>query len=138
MSEREETMTATPARRAAWKRSLTAAQHTELRAVLAAELRRLASGPASRTAAIISFIVAGPSNSSVTLLPAIRGTPVAASSCSAKAFMSGVARAQRLASRAAACFDCSWPCGVATVGVVLAMAWPPTPTGLRSRARRAT
>ena len=50
MSEREETMTATPARRAAWKRSLTAAQHTELRAVLAAELRRLASGPPSRHA----------------------------------------------------------------------------------------
>jgi RNA polymerase-binding transcription factor DksA len=40
-------MTATPARRASGRKSLTAAQHTELRAGLEAELRRLESGPPS-------------------------------------------------------------------------------------------
>lgn len=37
-------MTATPARRASWKKSLTAAQNAELRAGLEEELRRLVSG----------------------------------------------------------------------------------------------
>ena len=64
-------------------------------------------------------MVAGPSISKVTLLPAIRGTPVAASSWIASAFMSGVARAQRRASRADACLVCSGPLAVATVGMVL-------------------
>ncbi len=71
---------------------------------------------ASEAAAIISFIVAGPSNSSVTLLPAIRGTPVAASSSTARAFMSGVACAQRRASKSLARLVCSGPPAVAAIG----------------------
>jgi hypothetical protein len=75
---------------------------------------------ALRTAAIISRIVAGPSNSSCTWLPAISGTPVACSSSTARAFRSEVALAQRRASRLAAWFWGRAPRAVVTVGLALA------------------
>ena len=75
---------------------------------------------ATRAAAIISRIVAGPSNSSVTLLPAMRGTPVACSSSAASAFRLPLALAQRRATRADACFGGSVPFVVAIVGVAFA------------------
>src|SRR5450830_1813427 len=71
---------------------------------------------------IISAIVWGPSNSSLTWLPAISGTPVAASSSAAWAFRSKVDFDQRLASRALALSAGREPLADCTTGVVAAWA----------------
>src|SRR5437764_6419285 len=69
---------------------------------------------------MIARIVAGPSNSRVTLLPAIRGSPVACSSITASDFRSALALAQRFDTRFEAWRGASVPLVVSTVGVALA------------------
>src|SRR5450830_554170 len=73
---------------------------------------------ASLMALNISAMVCGPSNNRVTLLPLIRGTPVAASSSAAWVFKSMPDLAQRLLSRAALLLTLSTaPLPVMTLGV---------------------